>query len=308
MNIKLYNLFFPLWMLLLIPKFWITALPVVFILNTLVFILVMKIQKQKDIVENYKKVIVKLWLFNFVGIVVGSLALLGVQMITTQNSFITDIVNALAYNPFDNIFAMVITLICVVIGGIVTYSLNSKITFKDIEIKDKNKFVAIIAILTAPYLFFYPAEKIYNSNNIQNEMFLSKLINEFSGDTLISRIFAESQNYTNTEFKYIDKIAKVDSDIIESSKGSIVNMKISTEFDVNADRKEYEKWAKQCSIIVFIKQPNIDEVVVNLSSDVRDVCKLTYVKENLEKEFGVSISDLENDNVKLQKVLNDIIK
>lgn len=308
MNMKLYNLFFPLWMLLLIPKFWITALPAIFILNTLVFIFSMKILKQKNIVENYKKVIVKLWLFNFVGIIVGSLVLLCLQMITTQNTFISNIVSALAYNPFDNIFAIIITLICIFIGGITIYSLNSGITFKDVKIKKKKKLVIIISIFTAPYLFFYPAEKIYTANNLQNEILLSKLINEFSGDTLISRIFAESQNYTNTEFKYIDKIAKVDSDIVESSKGSIVNMKISTEFDVNTDRKEYEKWAKQCSIIVFIKQPNIDEVVVNLSSDTRDVCKLTYTKENIEKEFGISISELEHDNTKLQKVLNDIIK
>ena len=46
---------------------------------------------------------------------------------------------------------------------------------------------------------------------------------------------AESENYTNTNFMYIDKIAKVDSEVVESNKGSIVNMSISTKFDENTD-------------------------------------------------------------------------
>ena len=87
MGKKLYNLVFPLWMLLLVPKFWMIALPAVFILNTIVFLMAMKAFKENNIVENYKKVILKLWLFNFVGIIIGSILLLGIQMLPISNEW-----------------------------------------------------------------------------------------------------------------------------------------------------------------------------------------------------------------------------
>ena len=218
------------------------------------------------------------------------------------------IITALSYNPFHHIIALFITILAILFSGYIVYLLNMKMTLKDLKIKHKQKIAFVIAIVTAPYLFFYPAENIYQAENIEDEGNIRVIPSEFSGDTITTRIFAESQNYTNTEFKYIDKIAKVDSDIVESSKGSIVNMKISTKFDENADRQEYEKWAKQCSIIVFIKQPNIDEVVVNLRSDTKDVCHLTFLKEDIEKEYQVSVAELENDAVKLQSILDSIVK
>lgn len=308
MNMKLYNLFFPLWMLLIMPKLWIWALPSVFVLNTIVFLLSMKYLKEKNIVEHYKNCIPKLWLFNFIGIFAGSLLLVLLQMLPTSNEFISSIVTSLIYNPFNNVFGVIITLLAILLSAFVFYKLNCRITFKDIKIEKKKKLAVLIAIFTAPYLFFYPAENIYSSFNLEDEILLNKIASEFSGNTLTTRIFAESQNYTNTNFKYIDKIAKVDSDIIESSKGSIVNMKISTDFDESADREEYEKWAKQCSVVVFIKQPNMDEVVVNLKSDIKDICKLTYVKEDLEREFGIKLEELEHDSEKMQKVLDSIME
>ena len=308
MNIKLYNFIFPLWMLLILPKLWIKALPAVFILNTLVFFVVIKCLKEKDIFKCYKKNILKLWLFNFIGIIAGSIILVLLQLLPTSNDFISKFVTALVYNPFNNLFAIIVTLFVILISAFMTYKLNIKITFKDTNIINKKKFAILIAIFTAPYLFFYPAEKIYSTYDIENEIPLNKIASEFSGNTLTTRIFAESQNYTNTNFKYIDKIAKVDSDVVESSKGSIVNMKISTDFDEKTDINEYKKWAKQCSIVVFIKQPNIDEVVVKLQSDTKDICKLTYLKEDLENEFNFKLEELEHDSYKMQNVLDSIME
>lgn len=311
MKNKLYNVLFPIWFLIIFPTMWLFVLPANFLIDTVVLCICLKALKITNINEVYKKSILKVWIFGFIADIIGSALLVCTQFISV-NSFLSDIITALAYNPFSNIYAFLITIFAIVISGILIYVFNFKISFKkvDIDEKSKKRIAICLAVFTAPYLFLYPSSLLYKDktddlNNIQDN--LKKIESEFSGDTITTRIFAESENYTNTNFMYIDKIAKVDSEVVEANTGSIVNMDISTEFDEDTDISEYKKWAKQCSIIVFIKQPAINEVIVNLQNDNKnEICKLTYFKNDIESEYGIKLEELENSSDKLQNILDSI--
>lgn len=308
MKSKLYNVIFPVWLLILFPICWLFVLPANFLLDTVILLICLILLKVSNIKEVYKKTIFKVWIVGFIADIIGAVILLVSQLFPSV-SFMKDVISALAYNPFTNIWAVIYVIVAIIISAVLIYILNLKFSLKktDLELKKKKRIALVLAIFTAPYLFFYPTEwvKVNEENNIPQSG--KSIESEFSGDTITTRIFAESENYTNTKFLYIDKIAKVDSDIVESTKGSIVNMKISAQFDKGTDMTEYKKWAKQCSVIVFIKQPGIDEVVVNLNNDNKEeICKLQYTKDELEKEYLVELTSLEDNATKLQEILDSI--
>ena len=62
------------------------------------------------------------------------------------------------YNPFGNIYALLITLLGILIAGILIFIFNKKICFNKIDITQKQKFILalVMAIITAPYLFLLP--------------------------------------------------------------------------------------------------------------------------------------------------------
>ena len=64
-NNTLYNLIFPVWMLLLFPPVWLVVLPANYAVDLLVTRLTMRYLKMEDRKEKAKKVIVKVWIFGF---------------------------------------------------------------------------------------------------------------------------------------------------------------------------------------------------------------------------------------------------
>ena len=60
-NFKLYNVFFPIWFLLLIPITWLIAIPINFVVDSIVILLSLKVLKIDDSFKKYKKVIFKVF-------------------------------------------------------------------------------------------------------------------------------------------------------------------------------------------------------------------------------------------------------
>ena len=60
-SVKLYNVLFPFWMLLLFPQMWLVILPGNFIIDSLVLIIGMSALKIADKKQWYKKHILKIF-------------------------------------------------------------------------------------------------------------------------------------------------------------------------------------------------------------------------------------------------------
>lgn len=170
-NIKLYNVFFPIWFLLLFPVTWIIAMPVNFVIDSIVILLSLKFLKIDDIYQKYKKVILKVFLFGFFSDFVGAIFLFLMSTLVgmggEESGFFkwinNNIIDTIMRNPFSNIYSFILMTIAIMLAGLCIYYLNLKVSFKnvDMEEKDKKKLALYMAIFTAPYLFFAPSSVVY---------------------------------------------------------------------------------------------------------------------------------------------------
>lgn len=154
--IRLYNLIFPVYMLWLLPPLFFIVAISNFIIDSMVVLVTKKVLKVKRIFEKYKKVIFKVWGFGFLADFIGAVFLFGMSSLFANLDI--PIRYNIDYNPFGNIYALIITVLGILIAGILIFIFNKKICFKKIDITEKQKFILslVIAIVTAPYLFLLP--------------------------------------------------------------------------------------------------------------------------------------------------------
>lgn len=304
MNKKMYSLVLPIWLLLVSgPVLWILILTSNFFVATLVLIIACNVFKLKNVLKIYKRSIIKMVLYGFLADAIGASLLLLVSKINPDGLF-TNVAN----HPCGSWITTVYISICILLSAWIAYFFHHRLTFRDLKVSDKKKkqIAVFVAIFTAPYLFFYPVKSIDKTGAI-NETTKVEVDNTYIGNTMITRVFAESENYTNSNFEYNDKINKVSSEIKSEDK-SLVTTQISANFD-SSDTIAYEKWAKQCSVIVFVKDSGINTINVNLTDskdDSRILSSLSYERKNIEAEFGVKLVELQDDSANLQNVLDRI--
>lgn len=75
-DVKLYNVLFPFWMILLFPSMWLIILPGNFIIDSLVLVISMYALKLSFKKEFYKKHILKIFSFGILSDVLGALYML----------------------------------------------------------------------------------------------------------------------------------------------------------------------------------------------------------------------------------------
>lgn len=304
MKKKMYSFIFPIWILLIAsPLIWLMILPTNFLIDTLVLIIVCNIFKIKNIITVYKRSIFKMLVYGIIADLVGGSILLCAAKINPDGVF-SNVVS----NPFDSWITIVYIAICIAIAAVLSYFFNYKMTFKTLNISEnkKKRIALFIAVFTAPYLFFYPA-RVDKSPVEKVETNKLEIDNTYIGNTLVTRIFAESKNYTNSNFEYDDKINKVSSEIKSDDK-SLVTTQISANFE-DSDITSYIKWAKQCSIIVLVKDDSINTINVNLADENDEskiISNLVYERKNIESEYEVDLRELKSNQNKLQEVLDRI--
>lgn len=154
-DVRLYNLIFPLWLMVLFPPMWLIALPANFFIDLLVLRLTMKHLNVHDRKDMSKQVIVKSWLAGFASDFLGSILMFLWNLLAVGSA---DFVNAVNYNPFARLDAFLWVTVCVAVTGVVIYLFNKKLCLKNLPISDreKHKLALSMAVFTAPYLFYLP--------------------------------------------------------------------------------------------------------------------------------------------------------
>ena len=145
-DIKLYNVLFPFWMMLLFPQLWLIVLPGNFIIDSLVLALSMfclKIQNKKDF---YKQNILKIFAFGILSDIVGSAYML-IMMIGFEMGRMGD--------------ELYLTLPALAISAVCIFILNYFVTFRKCDKHTRVKLALIFAIITAPYTFLVPSSWLY---------------------------------------------------------------------------------------------------------------------------------------------------
>lgn len=145
-DIKLYNVLFPFWMLLLFPQLWLIVLPGNFIIDSLVLIISMFLLKISDKKHYYKRHILKIYGFGMLSDIVGSAYML-LLMLVFQ-------VGRMGDEPY-------LTIPALIISAVLIFVLNYFVTFKNTDKALRLKLSVIFAIVTAPYTFLIPSSWLY---------------------------------------------------------------------------------------------------------------------------------------------------
>ena len=144
-NVRLNNVLFPFWMLMLFPVMWIIVLPGNFLIDSIVLLISMKILKISEKKKVYKRSILKIFFIGIVSDIVGSAYMLALILMEIGSMG-------------DEIY---ITLPAVFISAILIFVLNYYVTFKKFEKKTRLWMALIFALVTAPYTFMVPSSLLY---------------------------------------------------------------------------------------------------------------------------------------------------
>ena len=166
-EIKLYNAFFPVWLIMLSPKILLIVLPANFAIDFFVIFLSSKYLKLSDSSKIAKENVIKTWIFGFIADIVGAIILLHSPIIVNAFGYsswwMKNIANAIFGNPFSSIYSFIFACACVIISGFLIYVLNYHCNFKynDLTEKQKKAICLALAVFTAPVLFFLPPSLLY---------------------------------------------------------------------------------------------------------------------------------------------------
>ncbi|MBR4163677.1 MAG: hypothetical protein IKR11_09160 [Solobacterium sp.] len=163
---RLYNILFPIWMLIFFPTYlWLLLIPANYLIDYLVTRLSMK---YLDIEDYRKKALRHSWkicIIGFLSDLIGAAFLLGTELIVDRqgNRDLYELINGINWNPFVNIYSFLLIVAGIVIAGVCIYFLNRWMLGKDKELTKQqvNKIALYLAIFTAPYLFLIPSMWIY---------------------------------------------------------------------------------------------------------------------------------------------------
>lgn len=145
-EIRLHNVLFPFWMLMLFPLIWLIVLPGNFLIDSIVLILSMILLKIEDKKAFYKKHILKIFGFGILSDAIGSAYML-ILMFPFQIGRMGD--------------ELYLTLPALLISAVCIFLLNYFITFKECDRTIRIRLALTFAIVTAPYTFLIPSSWLY---------------------------------------------------------------------------------------------------------------------------------------------------
>ena len=144
-QVRLYNVLFPLWFLMIFPVTWLIVLPGNFLIDSLVLIVTLRLLKITDKKAWYKRYILKIFGFGMLADVIGA-AFLFLMMILE----VYDIRNEL-----------LLTSPAMLVSAALIFVINYFVTFRREEKAIRLRLALTFAIVTAPYTFLVPSGWLY---------------------------------------------------------------------------------------------------------------------------------------------------
>ena len=143
--VRLYNVLFPLWFLMIFPVMWLIVLPGNFLIDSLVLIISLRVLKIGERKSWYKRHILPIFGFGLLADVIGA-AFLFLMMVLEVYNFDNE--------PWLTIPAMLLS------AGLI-FVFNYFVTFRKAEQPIRLRLALTFAIVTAPYTFLVPSSWLY---------------------------------------------------------------------------------------------------------------------------------------------------
>lgn len=163
-NVRLYNLLFPVWLLVWFPTpAWLVLIPLNYLIDLLVLRLSLRgMEGAKKFAGDYNWLVC---LNGFLADFAGAAALLVFMLLTDSigTEAAEAIGPALNMDPFRNVWALLLTLLAISIAGVLIFLLDRRTLVKcGLERERAERSAKLLAVFTAPYLFLFPSAILYS--------------------------------------------------------------------------------------------------------------------------------------------------
>ncbi|MBR2685855.1 MAG: hypothetical protein IKE59_07405 [Erysipelotrichaceae bacterium] len=157
---RLYNIIFPIWMILWLPTpFWFVLIPANYLLDTLVLYLSMgRKERFWKLSSQYGTgICIRGFLSDFI----GALLLFGIMMFIDnaipKQDWTLELANGISMNPFKDVPSFLIVLFCIAVSGLCIYLFDKRYLIKKgMETAQAKRSALLLAVVTAPYLYLVP--------------------------------------------------------------------------------------------------------------------------------------------------------
>lgn len=167
-QIRLYNVIFPIWLILFFPPVIFITLAGNFIIDSLVILACFFVFKLANTQENlkifYKKSILKVWMYGFLADIIGAAILFVLGILGDYLGLSNEVITGINYDPFSNTAAVIIIIFAMLVSAVFIFIFNYKVTLKE-QIEEKKlrlKAALTIAIVTIPWTFLLPTKWFYH--------------------------------------------------------------------------------------------------------------------------------------------------
>ena len=152
---RLYNVIFPIWMLVLFPQVWLIVIPGNLLVDCLLLLLTLLALKHRDKGGVVKQLWWKFWLLGFAADAIGVAWML---LAVPFGSWWESSVGHIMHNAFAHPAAFLWTLAGVAIAGVCIYFFDKKAMGRCdlLTAREKHIIALAMALVTAPWLFFIP--------------------------------------------------------------------------------------------------------------------------------------------------------
>jgi len=162
---KLYNVLFPIWMLVFIPSpLWLLIIPANYIIDRIVLYFSMKDYPDRKVFckQNTWKICLAGFGADFIG-ALFLFFLMTLEAAFPEDSAIAEALYGVAENPFSNVGSFLFVAAAILISGIIIYFLDRGILKRNgLDEAQSKKSALWMAIITAPYLFLIPTSLLYS--------------------------------------------------------------------------------------------------------------------------------------------------
>lgn len=157
-TVRLYNVLFPIWMLVFFPSpLWIALIPANYLIDR--FVLKRSLPKTVNRSAFCKKNTWKICIAGFVSDLIGALILFLIVLLIDDNY---ELANGITMDPFKDLLSFLIVALAVTVSAIFIFIIDRLILIRcGLSRKQATRTAAFLALLTAPYLFLLPSKYLY---------------------------------------------------------------------------------------------------------------------------------------------------
>ncbi len=157
---KLYNVLFPIWMLVWMPFSWFVVVPLNYLIDRFVLGKSLDISEKEDFLKkNTWKICLAGFLADFCGTTLLFILIASDRLREVVGS---ELINQITYNPFLSIPAFLSVLAVIIAAASVIYILDSVILKRcGLDQKQAHHSALYMAVFTSPYLLLIPSSFLY---------------------------------------------------------------------------------------------------------------------------------------------------